>query len=297
MITFALALVLANAAAPPADLATLQAEVARLQQEVREQKQLLLQLMQVDQQRYDMLLQIIRSGQGGGPAAGAPATPVMPALPGMPRAGELAPPGSTGEAAEKAIKGAGSSGTVTGRVKLPQGAGEVFVYLDGRGQPVRGKALEIKQQDKQFAPRVAVVPVGTRLSFPNNDAVFHNVFSRSPGNAFDLGGIKAGEKPGSVVVSQPGHVEIFCNIHSKMRADVLVVPSNTYARVRSDGSFELPSVPIGARKLVVWGPGIKAASHRVDVTPGGANVSFTAEAAPQRPHTNKFGQAYGSYDE
>jgi plastocyanin len=294
MITAALALMVAaaNAAAPGApDLATLQAEVARLQQDVREQKQLMLQLMQVDQQRYDMLLQIIRSSQGGAPPVGS--LPSMPSLPGT--AAPTPSPGG-GEAAEKVLKGA--SGTVSGRVRLPKDAGEVYVYVDGtRGPSGRGKVFEIKQKEKQFLPRVAVVPVGTRLNFPNMDAVFHNVFSKSPGNAFDLGGIKAGEKPGSVVVSQPGHLEIFCNIHSKMRADVLVVPSGYYAKVRPDGTFELPSVPIGSRKLVLWGPALKTASQRVDVTPGGASVTFAAELEPIRPHTNKLGQPYGSYDE
>jgi plastocyanin len=183
-------------------------------------------------------------------------------------------------------------------VRWPKEATEAYVYVEGtRGPSGRGKTLEIKQRDKQFSPQVAVVAVGTRLSFPNFDAVFHNVFSRSPGNAFDLGGIKAGEKPGSVVVSQPGHLEIFCNIHSKMRADVLVVPSGYYAKVRADGSFEIPSVPIGARKLVLWGPSLKAASQRVEVAPGGTTVSFTPEAEPTKPHTNKYGQPYGSYDE
>ncbi len=292
MITAALALMLAAGPAAPGgtDLATLQAEVARLQQEMREQKQLLLQLMQVDQQRYDMLLQIIRSSQGGPPVG---AMPSMPALPGTMPAQPVPPVGA--ESAEKAIKA--TSGTISGRVHLPKDAGEAYVYVDARGAPVRGKVFEIKQKEKQFLPKVAVVPVGTRLSFPNLDAVFHNVFSRSPGNAFDLGGIKAGEKPGSVVVSQPGHVEIFCNIHSKMRADVLVVPSGYYAKVHPDGSFELPSVPIGTRKVVLWGPALKAASQRVDVTPGGASVSFAAELEPVRPHTKKDGQPYGSYDE
>jgi plastocyanin len=292
MITAALALFLA-AAPGTADVASLQADVARLQQELREQKQLLLQLMQVDQQRYDMLLQIIRSSQSGQPVGALPAIPTMP----VPK-GTAEPAPSVGEAAEKAIRNAGTSGTVSGKVRLPRDAGEVYVYVEGgRAASARGKVLEVKQKDKQFLPRVAVVPVGTRLSFPNLDAVFHNVFSRSPGNAFDLGGIKAGEKPGSVVVSQPGHVEIFCNIHSKMRADVLVVPSGNYAKVRPDGSFELPSVPIGSRKVVLWGPSLKTASQRVEVTPSGASVSFAAELEPTRPHLRKDGQPYGSYDE
>jgi len=282
----------ANTAAPSSDLAALQADVARLQQELREQKQLLLQLMQVDQQRYDMLLQIIR-GQG----MAAPAPGAAPSLPALPRMGEARPGTEPGETGEKAARVA-TSGTISGRVRLPKGSGEAYVYLDGvRASAGRGRVVEIKQRDKQFSPQVAVVPVGTRLSFPNFDAVFHNVFSKSAGNAFDLGGIKAGEKPGSVVVSQPGHIEIFCNIHSKMRADVLVVPSGAVAKVRPDGSFELTSVPLGARKLVLWGPSLKMTSQRVDVTPGTTTVSFAPELEPSRPHTNKFGQPYGSYDE
>jgi hypothetical protein len=82
-----------------------------------------------------------------------------------------------------------------------------------------------------------------------------------------------------------------------MRADVLVVPSGYYAKVKPDGSFEVPSVPIGSRKVVLWGPSLKPASQRVDVTPGGASVSFTAEVEQVRPHTKKDGQPYGSYDE
>jgi plastocyanin len=294
MITVAVALLLAANAVTPGttDVTQLQADVARLQQELREQKQLLLQFMQVDQQRYDMLLQIIRSSQPSQPPA-VGATPSMP-MPGLPKPGEA---GSATDAAAKAIKESGASGTISGRVRLPRESGEAYVYVEGtRGPSGRGKVFEIKQQDKQFSPRVAVVPVGTRLSFPNFDAVYHNVFSRTPGNAFDLGGIKAGAKPGSVVVSQPGHVEIFCNIHSKMRADVLVVPSGYYAKVRADGSFEIPSVPIGSRKLVLWGPALKPASQRVDVSPGGTNVTFAPELAPEQPHTKKDGQPYGSYE-
>src|SRR4051794_6530725 len=62
------------------------AEFARLQAEVREQKQLLIDMLQAEQQRYDMLLKIIRV-QGGGAAAtaidGLPTIlpPVSPAAP------------------------------------------------------------------------------------------------------------------------------------------------------------------------------------------------------------------------
>ena len=61
-----------------------------------------------------------------------------------------------------------------------------------KGSPARGHTLEIKQKDKQFWPQVAVVQRGTSVSFPNLDAVFHNVFSPRGRNSFDLGQLPLG---------------------------------------------------------------------------------------------------------
>ena len=97
-------------------------------------------------------------------------------------------------------------GVVEGRVKVPGGdTSELYVYVDNfRGPPVRGKAVEIKQENKQFIPRVQVVPVGTTVSFPNLDPIFHNVFSNSPRNGFDLGSYRAGDRPGRRCSTPPG---------------------------------------------------------------------------------------------
>jgi plastocyanin len=178
-------------------------------------------------------------------------------------------------------------------------AGEAYVYVDGLRMKggARPQTVEIKQKDKQFSPRSAVVPVGTRLIFPNADAIVHNVFSTTRGNMFDLGSVKAGETSPPVVLTKPGQVEIFCNIHSKMRADVLVVPNGYWTRVAADGSFQIPGVPAGARKAVLWGPGIKPVTQQVEVTAKGGTVTFNAETSAARPHFNKRGQAYGSYDD
>ena len=96
---------------------------------------------------------------------------------------------------------------------------------------------------------------------------------------------------------KPGPVEIFCNIHSKMRADVLVVPNSHWTRVAADGSFQLAGVPVGTRKIVLWSPTLKPVSQQVDVTAKGGSVTFSSEAMSIRPHLNKRGQAYGSYDD
>src|SRR6266511_3035764 len=196
----------ASGASTVAEVARLQAEVDRLKQEVREQRQLILQLMQAEQQRYDAVLKYLQT-----------------------------------------IGGAGGreSATVTGKVRTSgQPLGEAYVYLDGpRSSPTRGQTVEIKQKDKQFAPRVAVVPLGTRVVFPKQDTVIHNVFSTAAGNAFDLGSIKGGETSSPVSLLKPGPIEVFCNIHAKMRSDILVVPNGHWTRVAADGSFSLSGIP------------------------------------------------------
>jgi len=284
--------VMAAGEATPGDVARLQGEIDRLKQELADQRQLILQLMQAEQQRYDVVLKYLRAG-GAGDTSALPPPPSPSAV--MPKSGATA----SGSEPSKDSGGSGhEAATVTGRVKASGGQiGEAYVYIDGLRSSARGHTVEIKQRDKQFAPRVVVVPLGTKLVFPNQDTVIHNVFSTASGNSFDLGSVKGGETSPPVVLLKPGPVEIFCNIHSKMRADVLVVPNNHWTRVAADGSFSLSGVPVGSRKVVLWSPTLKPVSQQVDVTPKGGTVTFNSEAMSVRPHLNKRGQAYGSYDE
>ena len=282
--------------AAPADVARLQAEIDRLKQELAAQRQLILQLMQAEQQRYDVVLKYLQAGA----APGADAPPALPPPPSPSPSSSLAP--KSGAPGEGVASGGGSgheAAVVTGRVKTSGGQpmGEAYVYIDGLRSSARGHIVEIKQRDKQFAPRVVVVPLGTKLVFPNQDTVIHNVFSTAPGNSFDLGSVKSGETSPPIVLLRPGPVEIFCNIHSKMRADVLVVPNSHWTRVAADGSFSLPGVPTGTRKIVLWSPTLKPVTQQVDVTAKGGSVTFASEAMSIRPHLNKRGQAYGSYGE
>jgi plastocyanin len=188
---------------------------------------------------------------------------------------------------------------VSGRVRSTGPAlGETYVYLDGpRSLSSRPQTIEIKQLGRQFIPSVSVVQTGTRVIFPNEDKIFHNVFSRTPGNAFDLGTLKAGDKPNPVVLLKPGHVEVFCNIHSRMRADILVVPNGYWARVRPDGTYQISGVPAGPQRVVMWGPTVRTVSQRVEVTTAGATVNFAADLLNRGPHPNKQGGAYDSYED
>jgi plastocyanin len=296
-LTIAMVIALAPARAE-AEAGPSAAEFARLQKEVAEQRQLIIQMMQMEQQRYDMLLRLIQSG-----SSSAGALPPVPTLPTPGATGGASPPATAaGAPAAKPEREhvASSYGSVAGRVSAKSGAlKDAYVYVDMvKGAPARGHSLEIRQKDKQFSPQVAVVQRGTTVVFPNMDAIFHNVFSPSGKNSFDLGSYRSGDTPRSVVLTTPGVVEVFCNIHARMNATILVVPSALYAKVGADGTFRLENVPSGARKLVAWSPGAKAVQEKVEVGSGSpAQVAFTLEYEGSKAHTNKLGQPYGSYKE
>jgi plastocyanin len=272
-----LALPGATARADDAEVARLRADVARLQSEMRELRQLILQTVQNDQQHFEMLLKLVQSG-------GTASAPMPPSSPSEVASAPLAP--SLPETA-----------TINGKVKVEGGElGDAFVYVEGlRPVTVKNREFEIRQKDKRFVPSAAVVQIGTRITFPNYDTVIHNVFSSTPGNAFDLGTVKAGDKTQPVVPLKPGAIEIYCNIHAKMRADLLVVANQHWAKVQPDGSFSIAGVPVGQRRVVLWGPRLGPAAARVDLTGRGAMVNLTATPAAGKPHLNKVGQAYGSY--
>jgi plastocyanin len=77
--------------------------------------------------------------------------------------------------------------------------------------------VEIRQRDENFIPRVVAVPVGSEVQFPNDDPIYHNVFSLSRVKTFNLGRFPRGESK-SVRVTKPGVVKVFCEIHSHMTA-------------------------------------------------------------------------------
>jgi plastocyanin len=255
------------------------------------------------------LLRLIQSmGQGtaapatsGKATSGAPSAAASDASPHPLLMPSITAP-SSAQAVEPpaARKSPERTAAVSGRVVITSGkAGEeVYVYVQNvHGASARGRTVEIAQRDKQFVPAVMVVQRGTRVTFPNYDAIYHNVFSAGPPHAFDLGSYRAGDAPRAVEMTSPGVVELFCNMHAKMHASVLVVPNSLWTRVSADGSFRIDNVPVGARKLVAWSPRGRAVEQTVDVGSGGAAVTLNLALEGDRPHNNKYGMPYGSYKE
>lgn len=132
---------------------------------------------------------------------------------------------------------------------------DVVVWIEGPAAPAPTVARTIlDQRNLAFSPRVLAVRVGTRVEMPNNDRVFHNVFSFKDGKRFDLGLYPVGTTR-VVHFDRPGLSRIFCNIHPNMAAYVLAVDAAHFAVTDADGRFTIPNVPTGPATYRAWRPG------------------------------------------
>ena len=186
------------------------------------------------------------------------------------------------------------TGVVRGRVELGvAGArmadlGPIVAYLDA---PEEGGRLafttprevpQMRQAGVRFRPSLLVVAVGQRVSLPNDDAIYHNVFSFSKPNAFDLGLYPQGESR-SVVLRHPGVVRTYCSIHESMSGTILVAPSPWHATADASGAFEIRGVPPGRYRLEVWNDRLPRVARAVEVGAGEVRSLVVAVGAEQPP--------------
>lgn len=261
-------------------------EIARLEKELAAQRALLVRMLEL---QNECTTQMIRAVNGL-----EVQPPVLSEAPPMPVSSP--PPLTAVPAAVVERSRAVKSAPLTGKVHVTTG-GPAWVFVEDVKGPAPAMGVEIKQEDKQFSPRMVAVASGTRVSFPNLDVVYHNVFSLTPGQNFDLGMLRAGDPVKTRVMTKPGVVEIFCNLHARMSETLLVTPGPLLTKVAQDGSFTIDNVPVGSHRVSAWAGGQALATQTVDVGPTGGTVQFQLSAPAEGPHTNKTGQPYGSYDD
>jgi plastocyanin len=143
------------------------------------------------------------------------------------------------------------------------------VWLDAPKAPAapqRGRVV-LDQRNLTFYPHVLAVRVGTTVDFPNNDRVFHNVFSFRDGKRFDLGLYPVGEVK-RILFDRPGLSRLFCNIHPNMAAYVMAVDSPYFAVSDKKGAFKLREVPPGTYTYQAWRPGGAIIDGSIAAGPG-----------------------------
>jgi hypothetical protein len=162
---------------------------------------------------------------------------------------------------------------------------DFVVYIDQvpATPPPPGRATVI-QKDAAFEPRVLPVSVGSIVQWPNEDDIYHNVFSMSEPKEFNLGLYSAKEAPPAITFDKTGRVDVFCSIHTKMHCIVLVLPNPWFALSDARGRFVIRDVPSGTYKLRAWHERLPGATKEITVpAEGEVTVDFTLglEALPK----------------
>lgn len=193
-----------------------------------------------------------------------------------------------------------TTGAVKGKVSIKGKAGGagVVVYLEdvpGTVTPPKKHAV-ISQREKQFDPPLTIVVKGTTIDFPNEDKIFHNVFSVSRPARFDLGLYKSGSMK-SVEMKRAGTVDVYCNIHPDMIAKVKILDNGFYTITGASGDFDIEGVPAGDYPIVAWLPSGDEARGNVTVKAGeAAKVELALSASDKKEsHLRKDGTPYGRY--
>jgi plastocyanin len=153
----------------------------------------------------------------------------------------------------------------------------------------------VDQVDLAFVPDVILVPAGSSISFPNSDAVSHQVYSFSSAHRFQLPLYRGRPYPPQVF-DQPGVITLGCNIHDNMVAYVIVTAAPFFGRTDAHGAWTVANLPSGRYRVQLWHPRLNepasALDRVVEVTTDGAQVALrlghALKPAPLKSRPNSW---------
>ncbi len=236
-------------------------------------------------------LAVVAGGLGAAVAAQvAPSPPAPPPA----AAGAAAAP-----AAQQLAAPPSSPGEISGRVSLLLGDGktapaaDAVVWVPDLATREAPGPLGMASKAKSFSPHVVAVPRGGTVVFANLDRIYHNVFSSTAGQAFDLG-LYRNDASRSHRFDVPGLVTVYCNIHPKMAGYVRVV-EGAWCMTDAAGAFRIAEVAPGRHTVHLWHERGGEREVAAVVHPArAAEIQVTLDASRFRPalHKNKHGQDY-----
>ena len=145
------------------------------------------------------------------------------------------------------------SGTVKG-----SGAGAIVVLspADGHEVPPPAGAKVMDQAGYEFLPPLLVAQTGQAVQFRNSEDVLHNVRVTEVATdkpVFNVATIAFGSY--DYKFERPGFYTVTCDIHSSMRADILVTSSPYASKTDRKGGFAIDGVPAGAYTATLYAGG------------------------------------------
>jgi hemoglobin len=188
------------------------------------------------------------------------------------------------------------AGSVTIGGKVGEGTYALVMLTPKAGGYAKRKAKQrvIEQRERQFAPRFMAIPLGSTVSFPNFDPIFHNVFSLSAARRFDLGIYKNGETR-EVTFNKEGIIRLGCNLHSNMKASLVVVGAPHYVVADAAGKFRFRSLAPGKYTMKSWSDrSTDPVTQTIEIASGENTVALDLPvAAAGEMGTDKFGVPRG----
>lgn len=177
----------------------------------------------------------------------------------------------------------------------------LVVALDALDQPGRAKvppqpaAMLLDQKSREFVPHVLAVRTGTRVFFPNSDAIKHHVYSFSTAKRFEIK-LYSGVPPEPVLFDKPGIVALGCNIHDWMLGYIYVSDADYLVVSDNEGRWSL-DVPNGRYRLTFWHPDAAGQPAEQVVTVPTTELLITLELKAQfqtgKPPPSLQIQGYG----
>ena len=189
--------------------------------------------------------------------------------------GAAAGGGAAATAAAATPVPAGARPTISGDVtSMPKGAAaNAVVYLEGAPiEPTAKMTVTITNHMMTFVPFVAVVPVGGKVVFTNDDPFPHNVFS-ADGEHFNMG-ILAPHEARARVFTSAGAYALLCNLHPGMIGYALIVPSSYFAKADAHGHFAIKNVPPGTYQITAWAPRVQPVTQPITIKDVDVPVTF-----------------------
>ena len=133
----------------------------------------------------------------------------------------------------------------------------VVVYISGRGLPLYKNispepAVELVQEKCQFLPRMTFLMPGQDLHVINKDGILQNFHTESRVNAALNRAQPASMRELSLKFLRPEIFSAVCDVHSWMKAWVIVKEHPYYTITNEKGEYELSNIPAGDYVLHFW---------------------------------------------
>ena len=194
--------------------------------------------------------------------------------------------GRRGEGAAAAAVGARSTGIAADRRQAAREARSALVTLEpasGKWQAAHAEAARSWSSATASSRRTCMaVPVGSTVTFPNFDTVYHNVFSTSPLGAFDLGIYKAGEAR-EFTFEKEGIIRLGCNLHANMSAYIVVVSRRRTTSSPTTRALRVQAPRAGQVQAARRGASAQGADRAGDHDQGRRRTTSTVGVAGDAP--------------